>query len=101
MGQFDGGTRILRVIHGQDARATFETDPLPPFSVLVQFWNWAGFSLRNFASYFAIFAVLLHVYRKGFAKRREANCTRTPFRIHRLDSAVLAATKEDPLNDTK
>jgi hypothetical protein len=27
VGQFDCGTRILRVIHGQDARATFETDP--------------------------------------------------------------------------
>ena len=31
MGQFDCGTRILRVNHGPEARAAFETDPLPPF----------------------------------------------------------------------
>jgi hypothetical protein len=28
VGQFDYGTRILRVIHGQDASATFEADLL-------------------------------------------------------------------------
>jgi hypothetical protein len=29
MGQFGCSTRILRVIHGRDARATFQTDALP------------------------------------------------------------------------
>jgi len=32
-GQFGCGTRILRVIHGQDALATFETDSLPQLLV--------------------------------------------------------------------
>ena len=36
VGQFNCGTRILRVIHGRDARATFETDPLPKAFVLTE-----------------------------------------------------------------
>ena len=35
MGPFDCGTRILRVIHGRDARATL-TDPLPVFATLCE-----------------------------------------------------------------
>jgi hypothetical protein len=31
--QFGCGTRILRVIHGRDARATLQTEPIPKWAL--------------------------------------------------------------------